>query len=385
MSEIFKITLEPVLDFKSLTPSAITEKLKNWRINMSEEINCLLFIQNKIEKSTYVNFEKDIQEKYSLIFSKLQELCTQEISLISEGIIDIDNINKIKNNDINDSFIIFDKINFILNNYNQIIDNINQTISSMPSILDLYLLYIKQESDNNKYIRENINEEQKNCSDKKKKNDVKIFGYSTKNSYRSNNSENSKLSRRLNYSKNLNKKNIISKTSIKNDENKIKENIINENNNLKKTVFETKRICEEMKKNVNENCVNQNELKTYMKIKEDNIFLSNEIENMKGDLKNIENLYNMQIEKLKNLYDEQLMLANENNYLCNLINQKIHEYEMENDNNMNNIQQISTTNMNLFSNNINKNMSGNYKNIVLDDIIPQSFESTEMLKRLNKY
>ena len=182
MSEIFKINLEPKIDYENTNFEQIKQILKNWRLNISEEIKCLLFIKNKIDfsedkkednnlnniENEYKNMQIDekIFKKYTKIFDKLEELCFQEINLISETIVSIDDIINNNNKEIpfeaKNEYIIYDKIYLTLNNYNKIVENINKTISSYPGILHLYLLYIKEGEDENKFIRENIkNEEEK--------------------------------------------------------------------------------------------------------------------------------------------------------------------------------------------------------------------------------
>ena len=169
MENIFKFNLESNLNYDTISFEQIKELLKKLRLNISEEIKCMLFI-NKNIKSEFINNSKnkeinqELLEKYTLIFNKLNDLCIEEINYISEVIILLDK--KIKenkasdNSDYNRNESIYDKIDLTINNYNKIIDNINKTISSLPFIFNLYLSYNESNEEENKYIRNNIEKEE---------------------------------------------------------------------------------------------------------------------------------------------------------------------------------------------------------------------------------
>ena len=308
MSEIFKNNLEPNIDYENTNFEQIKLKLKGWRLNISEEIKCLLFIKNKIDinkldNNTYrtedefknIQMEENIYLKYTKIFDKLEELCFQEINLISETIVSIDEIINSINTGIsletNKEYIIIDKINLTLNNYNKIIENIHKTISSYPGILNLYLIYIKEAEDQNKFIRENIaNEEEKYNNEKINKvnrtNSQKINKIKIKNSIKTkgintekNNFNESKRERMVKFSKSVkNKKFKRNNTYIDNKDNRINvKQIIIENDykkdNLKRIILETEDIKNAIKDYTYNNCLKENEQKNLMKMKEDNAML----------------------------------------------------------------------------------------------------------------
>ena len=419
MAEIFKINLEPNIDYENTNFNEIKEKLKNLRLNITEEIKCMLFIKNKIESKEDFNNEEQnfkidekIQEKYAKIFNKLGELCTQEINLISETIVNIDEFknNKDKEEIINEEYknedFIFDKINFTLNNYNKIIDNINKTISSLPYIFNLYLLYNKTEENENKYIRENINiEEEKYCNEAKNnfKHNKIINNKKIKNLGKINTMNDikdiptSKRERMVEFSKSVKNKSFKKDNSNNQKNTKSNENlnnvyIKNDNSreNLKELIFETEMITDDLKDYVYNNCVKENELKNILKMKEENKMLNEEIINIKNSLRELNNLYEYQLERLECLKNEQCILEKENIQLCEYINKKLIEKEQQinidkniyNDDNKNDINIVN----NFFP---NKELNGN--NIVNNNppdnteinITPVNFESIEMFKRLN--
>ena len=263
MENIFKFNLEPNLNYENISLEQIKELLKKLRLNISEEIKCMLFI-NKNIKSEFINntenkeINEKLLEKYTMIFNKLNNLCIEEINYISEVIILLDK--KIKenkasdNNDYNRNENIYDKIDLTINNYNKIIDNINKTISSLPFIFNLYLSYNESNEEENKFIRNNI-EKEENIINKREKmikfsEDVKNF--------------------------NEKKKSKIKNVHI-NDENKIKTNYENIKENLKNKIKELENEKNELKNFVFKNCIKENEIKNFNKIKEDNKILNEEI------------------------------------------------------------------------------------------------------------
>ena len=426
MSEIFKINLEPKIDYENTNFEQIKQILKNWRLNISEEIKCLLFIKNKIDfsedkkednnlnniENEYKNMQIDekIFKKYTKIFDKLEELCFQEINLISETIVSIDDIINNNNKEIpfeaKNEYIIYDKIYLTLNNYNKIVENINKTISSYPGILHLYLLYIKEGEDENKFIRENIkNEEEKYESENiyinmeqnnqktniknKNKSTGKIKAINTTN----NNFNESKRERMIKFSKSVkNKKFKRCNTKIGNKNNKNNKININqikfENNfkkeNLKEIIIVTENIKNTIKDYSYNNCVKENEMKNLLKMKEDNIILNKEILNIKESIRELNNLYEYQLEKLELLQNEQTLLEKENLQLYEYINKILKDKEQKISNlNCEEFYKINSNNNNIEA--INQNINNNsIKDNHPINITFDNYESIEMFKRLNK-
>ena len=427
MTEIFKINLEPNIDYENTSFDKIKIILKNWRLNISEEIKCLLFIKNKIELNENnndddeenININQNIYDKYTKIFNKLEELCFQEINLISETIVKIDevinnekeSIDKESNKELNKDEI-YDKINFTLNNYNKIIENINKTISSLPYILNLYLLYNKTEEEENNYIRDNIKDEEEkynsnitnyntyNKNNKNKNNNKSMGKIKTINTQNNNNSIISKRERMVKFSKSVKStknykkynKNIKNNKNSKININLNKITIKNDNirQNLKEIISDTEIIKDELKDYVYNNCVKENEMKNYIKIKEDNIKLNEEIMNIKNSMRELKNLYEYQLERLECLKNEQIILEKENKQLCEYINQILfnEEQKINNDNDIDSYKLNNIDNNNISpGKDINQNIYNNSNNITENQIInitPNKFESIEMFKRLKK-
>ena len=421
MDDIFKINLEPNIDYNNTNLTEIKQKLNTWRLNISEEIKCILFIKNKIdlydknnkdekdEEVEVIEIDDKIKEKYSKIFNKLEELCIQQINLISESIIDVNEIvtqncnEEIKNKEDNEEeyMLLYDKINFTLNNYNKIIDNINKTISSLPYILNLYLMYNKYEEEENKFIRENMEAEEEKYNSENFKNDNnknnkknnfnrnKIIKKEKSNGI--NNTQISKRERMVKFSKSVqNKKfkkqnsyNPINRKNNKNNNN-INLNIIDIENdysreNLKELTLEAKILSDNLKEYVYSNCVKENEIKNFNKIKEDNKMLSEEIINIKNSLKELNEIYESQLEKLEYLKNERSILEKENLQLCEYINQKLDKKI-----NDNYIYEKNYNNNGFETMEINQNNKFNAKDESDFNISPIDFESIEILKRLNK-
>ena len=414
MIEIFKINLEPNIDYENTNFTQLKEILQNWRLNISEEIKCLSFIKNKIETDENINnsieneidndenikLDEKIIEKYSKIFNKLQELCFQEINLISESIVIIDEIINNDNNEktekeLNKEELVYDKINLTLNNYNKIIENINKTISSIPYMLNLYILYNKIGEEENKYIRENIKNEEENYYAEQKDNINKpvkkrnISSKKEKTIYEQNiETARSKREKMVKFSKSVkNKKSYLdSKINI----NQIKlENSI-KRDNLKDMTNDLEMAKNRLKNFVYNNCVKENEIKNLMKMKQENTFLNEEIINIKNSIKELQNLYEYQLEKLESLQNERNILEKENNQLIDYINKiLIDEEQKGNEDKINNKNNFDNDNDNYNQENndflINKNIDNkniNENNII--NITPANFESIEMFKRLNK-
>jgi len=416
MADIFKINLEPNIDYYNTNLTEIKQKLNTWRLNISEEIKCILFIKNKIdlhdknnkdegdEEVEEIEIDDKIKEKYSKIFNKLEELCIQQINLISESIVDINEIiaknrnEELKNKEDNEeeNMLLYDKINFTLNNYNKIIDNINKTISSLPYILNLYLMYNKYDEEENKYIRENMEAEEEKYNNEnikygnKKNNFNRNKATKKEKSNGINNTQISKRERMIKFSKSVQNKKFKKQNSYnpinrrKNNNNNITSNIIDIENdygreNLKELTLEAKLFSDNLKEYVYSNCVKENEIKNFNKIKEENKMLNEEIINIKNSLKELNEIYESQLEKLEYLKNERSILKKENLQLCEYINKKL-------DQNINDnyISEKNYSNNDFKSNEINQNIKCNSKDESDFNISPMDFESIEMFKRLNK-
>jgi len=414
MADIFKINLEPNIDYYNTNLTEIKQKLNTWRLNISEEIKCILFIKNKIvlhdknnkdegdEEVEEIEIDDKIKEKYSKIFNKLEELCIQQINLISESIVDINEIiaknrnEELKNKEDNEeeNMLLYDKINFTLNNYNKIIDNINKTISSLPYILNLYLMYNKYDEEENKYIRENMEAEEEKYNNEnikygnKKNNFNRNKATKKEKSNGINNTQISKRERMIKFSKSVQNKKFKKQNSYnpinRKKNNNITSNIIDIENdygreNLKELTLEAKLFSDNLKEYVYSNCVKENEIKNFHKIKEENKMLSEEIINIKNSLKELNEIYESQLEKLEYLKNERSILKKENLQLCEYINKKL-------DQNINDnyISEKNYSNNDFKSNEINQNIKCNSKDESDFNISPMDFESIEMFKRLNK-
>ena len=395
MENIFKINIEPNINYERTNLIQIKNILKNLRLNISEEIKLLSFIKQNIEKNDVVNKGENIEinekllQKYSTILIKLSELCIEEINYISETLIILDKKIKenVNNNDLNlnKDDLIYDKIELTFNNYNKIVDNINKTISSLPYIFNLYLLYNKTEEEENKFIRNNMEIEEKNFKNvnnainlrKIQKNFKKEEGKDLSISKRVKIMKFSEFVQNLNNKKNFkNKKKLV----INKDEKNININIIKAK--LQEKINELKEKKSELKSFIFKNCVKENELKNLSKIKDENKVLKEEISNLKNLIQKLNDSYEYQNDRLDKLKEERKVLENENSKLIEYINNILSNQEKN---------KVLENNINNLINNREENEDINY-NIdftKLDDlntinINHSNFESIEMLKRLNK-
>ena len=373
MDSIFKINLEPSINYERVNFSQIKNILKNLRLNISEEIKCLSFIKQNIDKNYEINkvnieMSKKLKKKYIQILIKLNELCLEEINYISETIIILDkkmkenaNVNDFENNKDDN---IYNKINLTVSNYNKIVDNINKTLSSLPNIFNLYLLYYKTEDEENKFIRKNIDIEEENF--KKEKNIIKIKNEPKKFKKEEDKEESIiKREKMIKFSdslKNLNKNKILKQRNELNN-NKEKNNDIEIIKNiLQKKIKETEKQKNELKSLIFKNCIKENELKNFKKIKEDNKILKERILNLKNLFKELNTSYENQNEKLEKLKKERFDLENENlkliEYVKNIILNAEKNNNLENNkdilfdysnNNNNNFEEKNENNNNLES------------------------------------
>ena len=371
MENIFKYNLEPNINYENINFNQVKEILKNLRLNISDEIKCITFIKNKLKKEN-INIDENCEinetllKKYCLILEKLNELCLEEINYISETIIFLDTRIKKTNDNTNlDSQkedIIYDKIDLTVSNYNKIIDNINKTISSLPYIFNLYLLYNKIEDEENKYIRDNIEKEeiiykQEHKDTNKNKKIDKIKKEEEK--------EITKREKMIKFNdnlKNLNaKKNIKIKNADINEDNQTKTNSEINKENLRKMIKELNSKKNELKNFIFKYCIKENEIKNFNKIKEDNKILNEEITKLKNIFKELNDRYKYQNEQLENLKNERINLENENSKLIEFIKIILLD-DLKNSNN--NI--IDTNNIknsfDIFNKNDNVNINNNQNN-----------------------
>ena len=283
MESIFKINLEPNINYESVNLFEIRNILKNLRLNISEEIKCLSFIKQNIEKNYEINKEDNfeinqkLKKKYSQILIKLNELCVEEINYISETLIILDKTIKENTNEndfenIKDS-IIYNKINLTLSNYNKIVDNINKTLSSLPYIFNLYLLFYQTEDEENKFIRNNMDVAEENYKNENNKINIKKKNKKHKKEEEKEESiiKREKMIKFSESLKNINKSkklNLRNELKIKNDENNNNIEIIK--NKLQDKVKQTEKQKGQLKSFIFNNCIKENELENFMKIKEDN-------------------------------------------------------------------------------------------------------------------
>ena len=389
MESIFKINLEPNLNYENVNLIQIKNKLKDLRLNISEEIKCLSFIKQNINKENINKDENfDINEalvqKYSLILNKLNELCIEEINYISETIIILDE--KIKKDKTNNEIYfdkddnIYDKIDLTINNYNKIIDNINKTISSLPYIFNLYLAYNNDLEEENNFIRNNIEKEEEKYGIEIKKLNKKKKVEKYKFVEKKENNATQKREKMMKFNESLKNLNTKKNSRIKNnnnENNKINSSIENNKNNLNKKVNEIELEKDELKNFVFKNCIKENEIKNFNKIKEDNKILNDEILKLKNIIKELKERYEYQNQKLEKLKNERLILENENFKLIEYVNKIFSEEEKNNDFDKN-----SDKNNNINTTNNSNYIKNNEENAI--NINPNNFESIEMFKRLNK-
>ena len=384
MESIFKINLEPNLNYENVNLIQIKNKLKELRLNISEEIKCLSFIKQNINKDENFDINEALIQKYSLILNKLNELCIEEINYISETIIILDEkIKKDKTN--NEIYIdkddnIYDKIDLTINNYNKIIDNINKTISSLPYIFNLYLAYNNDLEEENNFIRNNIEKEEEKYGIEIKKLNKKKKVEKYKFVEKKENNATQKREKMMKFNESLKNLNTKKNSRIKNnnnENNKINSSIENNKNNLNKKVNEIELEKDELKNFVFKNCIKENEIKNFNKIKEDNKILNDEILKLKNIIKELKERYEYQNQKLEKLKNERLILENENFKLIEYVNKIFSEEEKNNDFDKN-----SDKNNNINTTNNSNYIKNDEENVI--NINPNNFESIEMFKRLNK-
>ena len=377
MNDDFVINVEPQLQ-NNLNVNNFENKLLKWRDNMRDEINCLLFLQFKINNEKN-NFDNNIKEKYSMILTKLEDLCTKEIDLINEGLVNIKSSEKNDNSKIKNN-ILFQQIEYIRNNYNKLIEGINNTIISSNDLLSFYREYYKKNNNKSNSIIDikpiSISKIDLQISPRENEKNSDILLSEIRNDisdivsdkyYNSNFSkisstnilsnvtsiQNDSPKKLLSKFKNLlkitrykpkkNYKNDL--TEIMNNKDIDIENVAEyEEKNLayqtlSLDIGEVNKYINNLKDQIYFNCIMDNEKKNFEKMKEDNFKLNEELTKLKDNLKILDINYKYLLRKLSETEEEQIYLQNENKKLIDYIQQRYMKR------NFNQIQQ----------NNVNKN------------------------------
>ena len=377
MNDDFVINVEPQLQ-NNLNVNNFENKLLKWRDNMRDEINCLLFLQFKINNEKN-NFDNNIKEKYSMILTKLEDLCTKEIDLINEGLVNIKSSEKNDNSKIKNN-ILFQQIEYIRNNYNKLIEGINNTITSSNDLFSFYKEYYKKNNNKNDSIigmkpisiskidpQISPRENEKNSDDLLSEIRNDISDVVSDNYFNTNFSKISSTNVLSNITsiQNDSPKKVLSKfknllkmtkykpkKKYKNDLTEIMsnkdidiENVAEyeeknlEYQKLSLEIREVNKFINNLKDQIYFNCIMDDEKKTFEKMKDDNIKLNDELNKLKDNIKILDVNYKFLLKKLSEAEEEQIYLQNENKKLIDYIQQRYMKR------NFNNIQQ----------NNVNRN------------------------------
>ena len=377
MNDDFVINIEPQLQ-NNLNNANFENKLLKWRDNMRDEINCLLFLQFKINNEKN-NFDNNIKEKYSMILTKLEDLCTKEIDLINEGLVNIKSSEKNDNSKIKNN-ILFQQIEYIRNNYNKLIEGINNTITSSNDLFSFYKEYYKKNNNKNDSIigmkpisiskidpQISPRENEKNSDDLLSEIRNDISDVVSDNYFNTNFSKISSTNVLSNITsiQNDSPKKVLSKfknllkmtkykpkKKYKNDLTEIMsnkdidiENVAQyeeknlEYQKLSLEIREVNKFINNLKDQIYFNCIMDDEKKTFEKMKDDNIKLNDELNKLKDNIKILDVNYKFLLKKLSEAEEEQIYLQNENKKLIDYIQQRYMKR------NFNNIQQ----------NNVNRN------------------------------
>ena len=377
MNDDFVINIEPQLQ-NNLNNANFENKLLKWRDNMRDEINCLLFLQFKINNEKN-NFDNNIKEKYFMILTKLEDLCTKEIDLINEGLVNIKSSEKNDNSKIKNN-ILFQQIEYIRNNYNKLIEGINNTITSSNDLFSFYKEYYKKNNNKNDSIigmkpisiskidpQISPRENEKNSDDLLSEIRNDISDVVSDNYFNTNFSKISSTNVLSNITsiQNDSPKKVLSKfknllkmtkykpkKKYKNDLTEIMsnkdidiENVAEyeeknlEYQKLSLEIREVNKFINNLKDQIYFNCIMDDEKKTFEKMKDDNIKLNDELNKLKDNIKILDVNYKFLLKKLSEAEEEQIYLQNENKKLIDYIQQRYMKR------NFNNIQQ----------NNVNRN------------------------------
>ena len=360
MNDDFVINIEPPLH-NNLNDVNLENKLLKWRDNMRDEINCLLFLQFKINNEKN-DFDNNIKEKYFMILTKLEDLCTKEIDLINEGLINIKGSDKEGNSKIINN-VLFEQVEYIRNKYNTLIEGINNTIKSSNDLLSFYREYYKKNNNKNDSIIDNklISfskiEPQVSPRENEKNSDIllseirnDISDIVSDKYYNSNFSKisSTNLLSNLTSIQNDSPKKLLSKfknllkltryrpkKKYKNDLTEIMSNkdIDIENvaeyeeknlayQKLSLDIREVNKFINSLKDQIYFNCIMDNEKINFEKMKDDNIKLNDELNKLKDNLKILDVNYKFLLKKLSEAEEEQIYLQNENKKLIDYIQQR---------------------------------------------------------------
>ena len=364
MNDDFVINTEPPIQ-SNINDINLHILLQKWRDNMRDEINCLLFLKFKINHENN-NFDNNIKEKYSMILKKLEDLCTQEIDLINEGLINIKGSENLKNNPDNKviNSVLFDQIEYIRKNYNKIIEGINNTLISSIDLFSFYKEYYNKNINKNELNisikpfsiskieipQISLRENEKNSDDLISEIQHDISDVVTDNYYLSNfskiNTSNILSGLASNQSEASKKvlskfKNLLKLTKYK-PKKKYQSNLteimsnkdIDEDNvneyeeknapyrQLSFELIEINKLIKNLKDQIYFNCIMDNEKKTFEKMKEDNINLNDEFNKLKDNLKLLDINYKFLLKKLSDVEEEQIYLQNENKKLIDYIEER---------------------------------------------------------------
>ena len=360
MNDDFVINIEPPLH-NNLNDVNLENKLLKWRDNMRDEINCLLFLQFKINNEKN-DFDNNIKEKYFMILTKLEDLCTKEIDLINEGLINIKGSDKEGNSKIINN-VLFEQVEYIRNKYNTLIEGINNTIKSSNDLLSFYREYYKKNNNKNDSIIDNKlisfskiepqvspRENEKNSDDLLSEIRNDISDIVSDNYFNSNFSKisSTNLLSNLTSIQNDSPKKLLSKfknllkltryrpkKKYKNDLTEIMSNkdIDIENvaeyeeknlayQKLSLDIREVNKFINSLKDQIYFNCIMDNEKINFEKMKDDNIKLNDELNKLKDNLKILDVNYKFLLKKLSEAEEEQIYLQNENKKLIDYIQQR---------------------------------------------------------------
>ena len=360
MNDDFVINIEPPLH-NNLNDVNLENKLLKWRDNMRDEINCLLFLQFKINNEKN-DFDNNIKEKYFMILTKLEDLCTKEIDLINEGLINIKGSDKEGNSKIINN-VLFEQVEYIRNKYNTLIEGINNTIKSSNDLLSFYREYYKKNNNKNDSIIDNKlisfskiepqvspRENENNSDDLLSEIRNDISDIVSDNYFNSNFSKisSTNLLSNLTSIQNDSPKKLLSKfknllkltryrpkKKYKNDLTEIMSNkdIDIENvaeyeeknlayQKLSLDIREVNKFINSLKDQIYFNCIMDNEKINFEKMKDDNIKLNDELNKLKDNLKILDVNYKFLLKKLSEAEEEQIYLQNENKKLIDYIQQR---------------------------------------------------------------
>jgi hypothetical protein len=409
MNDDFVINTEPPIQ-SNINDINLHILLQKWRDNMRDEINCLLFLKFKINHENN-NFDNNIKEKYSMILKKLEELCTQEIDLINEGLINIKGSENLKNNPDNKviNSVLFDQIEYIRKNYNKIIEGINNTLISSIDLFSFYKEYYNKNINKNELNisikpfsiskieipQISLRENEKNSDDLISEIQHDISDVVTDNYYLSNfskiNTSNilsglasnqseaskkvlSKFKSLLKLTKYKPKKKYQSDLTEIMSNKDIDEDNVNEYEEknapyrqLSFEIIEINKVIKNLKDQIYFNCIMDNEKKTFEKMKEDNINLNDEFNKLKDNLKLLDINYKFLLKKLSDVEEEQIYLQNENKKLIDYIEER-----------------YINKNINQKPKNNQKYLIPNSNQKILTSLGTESKSSLEMFKNIDK-